>query len=201
MKNLFRSIAIIAALALSFSASAKFVTVADYSVGTSVSKTVGTVKITGTESTYSEININDIVKDYDININPCSDCGSNGGVDDYKVKGDYTQWDSTNTDVNRMQNIDITTTGTFCDVKTDLGNFSAGYTKENYTTDETVIVQVADVTRSRGGSKFTGDIYNGNVKVGDTLDTSSYDRTAVSDITTTQTRSITGWKVSTYIGK
>lgn len=199
-----KTLAILAVAALAVFATvtdARITSVADYSVATSVSKAVGTVKTTGTEKTYSRVDVSGITKDYAIDINPCSDCGSNGGTDDYKVVGDYTQVDRSLTNVNRLQTLDSTTVSEICNVETNLGGFSAGYTSVDYNTTENVVVQVNDATRNWGKSKFSGDVYKGHSKVGSVVNRTSYDTTDVANLTTTQTRNVTGWRVESFIGK
>lgn len=73
MKFLKASLLLVVAL-FTLPAVAGFNSVADYSVGTTSFKTTGSVKIKGTQSSYTGIKVNDLVKDFDIDVNPCSDC-------------------------------------------------------------------------------------------------------------------------------
>lgn len=195
MKKLLCALVVIC---MSFTASAVDFT-SKFSTGTKSVKTTGEVKITGTASEYSNVNIKGIKSDYDININPCSGCGT-GDTGDYKVIGDYSSWSNSTTALDITQKIDNTATGAICDVSVELGALKTGYSTETLTETNITTMDNHSITNVTGGDSYKGEIFKSGNLVGSINEGSEYNQTIKTDLTTITTEKVRTYSVKSYIG-
>lgn len=198
MKNL--KIALILSLsviATTAHAGADFIS--DFRTGTSSSHTTGTVKITGTDNSIKKIDISGITGKYDIDVATCSNCSGNTS-DDYTTIGNIVKVDRVITHVDRTQNLDVVNNETFCETEVDLGGLRSTYGSASYASTEKVEVKVNDLTYSDGTEYYSADVMKGGHKVGTITNNQDYNKKSLSDLTTVQTKRVTGHRISSYIG-
>lgn len=171
----------------------------NFTTGTKTVRTTGDVKITGTDKSWSNVELKGIKGDYDITVYPCSGCATdvNKG-NDYSVIGDFKSWEESTTQLNITQTIDNTATGTICEVSTELGAFKAGNSSERLSHVNITTMDNQSVTEVSGGSEFSGKIYDTGVEIGSINEGNTYNQTVKTNLQTITTEHKTSYNVKSY---